>query len=247
MYGETKNQALDLYRTSSIGSPIHIFIHGGAWKGCFASQWGFLAENFVKHGVHFIAPDFVNALQTGGDLAPLVDQVRCAIAWTYKNASSFGGDPERTYLSGHSSGAHLAAMALVTDWSHQYGLPDNILKGAVLVSGIYDLRPVRISYRSEYLHINDEDEEMFSPQRQLSRLNTPIAIVNGMLEGPEFIRQSHDFANLINALGKPVQLIQGQKYNHFEILETLASPFGLAGLAALKQIFPKFPIIYTLR
>jgi arylformamidase len=235
-YGAADIEGADLYATKAPNAPINIFIHGGAWRGQIAAYYGFAAELFVDAGAHFIAIDFNNVLETGGDLFPMIDQCRRAIAWIAKNASSFGGDPDRIYLSGHSSGAHLGGVMAVTDWQKDFGLPGNLLKGALLSSGMYDLKPVRLSARSTYVKFTDAMEHQLSAQRHLERLNTPVTVAYGSLETPEFQRQSRDFVEAVKQLGKPAELLVGEGYNHFEIMETLASPYGLLGRAALTQM-----------
>ena len=106
----------------------------------------------------------------------MADQVRRGVAWVYNNAKSFGGDPSRIYVSGQSSGAHLAGCVVTTDWK-DYGVPNDIVKGALLCSGMYDLKPVRLSKRSDYVAFTDESEEKLSSQRRLDRLNCPVIVV----------------------------------------------------------------------
>ena len=165
-YGPTAVEALDVFATKRRGAPVHIFIHGGQWRVGRASDYAFLAEVFVHAGAHFVVPDFVSVLDTGGDLTPLVEQVRRAVAWVHSNASRFGGDRSRIYVSGHSSGAHLAGVLATTDWP-RLQLPADIIKGIVSCSGLYDLRPVRLSARREFLAITDDIEQAFSPQRHV--------------------------------------------------------------------------------
>lgn len=234
-YGDSEIEGMDVFQAQGEKRPMHVFLHGGAWRAGLAKDYAFLAEPFVRNGVHFLVPDFVNVTQTDGDLMPLAEQVRRAVAWAYQNAESLGGDPKRLYLSGHSSGAHLAAVVLTTDWS-RYGLPKDVVKGAVLVSGMFDLRAPRLSARSGYVRFTDEVEEALSPQRHLPLLNTPVILVYGDQETPEFIRQSRDFAEAVKQAGKPVELLEGVDFNHFEIIETMADPYGVAGAAALGQI-----------
>ena len=207
----------------------------GAWRSGLAKSYAFPAEMFVNAGAHYVALDFANVVETKGDLLPMAEQCRRAIAWIHKNAASFGGDPSRIYLSGHSSGAHLGGVALVTDWN-DFGAPNDIIKGAVLVSGMYDLKPVRLSARASYVKFTDEMENALSTQRHLAKLSTPVILAHGTLETPEFQRQTRDFAEAVKTAGKPVQLIVGAGYNHFEMIETLANPYGLIGSAALAQM-----------
>src|SRR5215468_10897969 len=146
-YGMTEIEKLDIYRSKQANAPVNIFVHGGAWRANRAADYACLAEPFVKAGAHYVILDFVNVDDTGGDLFPMVEQVRRAVGWVYRNAKTFGGDPNRLYLTSHSSGSHIGGCVVTNDWS-TIGLPSNLLKGAMLGSGMYDLKPVRLSKRS---------------------------------------------------------------------------------------------------
>jgi arylformamidase len=120
---------------------------------------------FVHAGAHLAVVDFALVQDVGGSLMPMADQVRRAVAWVSRNARSFGGDPDRLYVSGHSSGAHLAAVILTTDWPRDFGLPADTVKGGLCCSGMYDLKPVRLSARSAYVKFTDEMEQALSPRQ----------------------------------------------------------------------------------
>jgi len=185
---------------------------------------------------HSIILDFTNIDDAGGNLMTMATQVRSAVAFVYKNAASFGGDPDRLYVSGHSSGGHLAGTVVAADWRKEFGLPGDLVKGALLCSGMYDLKPVRLSARSNYVRFTDAIEQELSALRHLRRIGCPLIVGYGTGETPEFQRQARDFAAALQAAGKPVRLLVGEGYNHFEMLETLASPYGLLGRAALEQM-----------
>jgi arylformamidase len=240
-YGKTEIEGLDIYRSTRTKAPIQIFIHGGAWRSGTAAQYAFPAEAFVRAGAHFVVPDFDWVQDHDGDLRPMVDQVRRAVAWVARHAEKLGGDPDCIYLSGHSSGAHLAGVALTTDWDRDFGLPSNILKGALLCSGMYDLKPVRLSARSSYVTITDEIEGELSALRHMEAIVAPLIIAYGTLETPEFKRQSKEFAEALTARGHSVNLLVAEHCNHFEILETFANPHGLLGRAALAQMGLGYP------
>jgi len=235
-YGPTPIEGLDVYATKRSNAPINIFFHGGAWRGGLARNSGYGAELYVHAGAHYVVPDFINVIEAGGNLMPMADQVRRAVAWVRRNAQSFGGDPERIYISGHSSGGHLAGVILTTDWRKDFDLPTDTVKGGLCCSGLFDLKPVRLSARSSYVKFTDEMEQALSSQRHLDKLNAPVIVAYGALETPEFQRQSRDFAAAVKAAGKPVQLLVGDGYNHFEIPETLANPYGILGRAVLEQM-----------
>jgi arylformamidase len=226
---------LEVYPTEWSGAPIDVFIHGGGWRTTRAADYAMLGEIFVRAGAHVVIPDFAPITDHGGDLRPMVEQVRRAVAWVYRNAPRFRGDPDRIYLSGHSSGAHLAGCLVTTNWSAE-GLPGDVIKGALLISGMYDLKPVRLSKRSEYVTITDEIEEELSPIRHLDRIVAPLIVAYGTYETPEFQRHGRELSAAVEAAGKPVSSIVAEGYNHFEILETLPSPYGLLGRAALEQM-----------
>jgi arylformamidase len=234
-YGPTDIEKVDIYRTKRPNAPTMIFIHGGAWRTGRSANFALYAEVFVKAGANFVAVDFNNVLETKGDLFPMVDQCRRAVAWVYRNAASFGADAGETYLSSRSSGSHLAGCVVITEWEKQ-GLPRDILKGAVLGSGMYDLKAVRLSKRGNYVKFTDEMEQALSPQRHLGNIHTPLVLAHGTLETPEFVRQTRDFAAALMAAGKPVQLIVGKGYNHYEMGETLGNPYAIMGRAALEMM-----------
>ena len=232
-YGPTPVGMLDIYTTRQPNAPVMVFIHGGAWRAGSAKDNAESAELFVNAGAHFVVLDFINVMEAGGSLFPMVEQVRRAVAWVYKNASSFGGDPNRIYISGRSSGSHLGGVVLITDWQKDFGLPADLVKGALLSSGMYDLKPVRLSKRGAYVKFTDEMEAALSTQRHLDRINCPVILAHGTYETPEFQRQTRDFAAALKDAGKQVTLLVGVGYNHFEIPETMANPYGLLGRAVL--------------
>jgi arylformamidase len=235
-YGASEHERLDLYRTPGSGpAPINVFVHGGAWLRGSAAETALVAEPIVRAGAHAVVIDFINVGQSGGDLTPMAEQVARAIAWVWRNAESFGGDRSRFYVSAHSSGAHLAACALSRGWRAEK-LPADFCKGALLVGGMYDLEPVRLSARSAYVKFTDQMEESLSPQRHIDGITMPLVIAYGTCETPEFQRQSRDFFAALKADGKNAELIVAEGYNHFELFETMANPYGIVGRARLRQM-----------
>ena len=232
-YGASEIEGVDVYRCKRDNAPVNVYIHGGAWRNGRSRDFAYLAELFVNAGAHSVIADFNNIDAVGGDLLAMAKEVRSAVAWVYQNAQKFGGDPGRLFVTDHSSGGHLAGCIATCDWQRDFGLPKDILKGALLASGMYDLKPVRLSKRSKYVNFTDESEQELSAQRHIDRLHCPIVVAHGTLETPEFQRQARDFVAAVKAAGKPVSFLVGESYNHFEMLETLATPYGLLGRAQL--------------
>ena len=166
-----------------------VFVHGGAWRSLSLTDCSFPAETITATGALYVPLGFT-LMPAAGTLDEMVAQVRTGIAWVWQNIAAYGGDPARLYLIGHSSGAHLAAMALVTDWARLFGLPSNVVHSAVLASGLYDLEPVRLSYRNEMLRLDRAAEIRNSPCRNLPERGPPALIVYGEGETAEFKRQA---------------------------------------------------------
>jgi arylformamidase len=234
-YGSDPIEGVDVWKTRKPDTPVLIYLHGGSWQSGRSADFALYAEPYINAGAHFVSVDFTNVRATKGDLFPLVDQCRRAVAWTYRNAAKFGGDPERLYLCSRSSGSHLAGCVVTTDWE-TIGLPRTMLKGAVMGSGMYDLKAVRLSARSKFVTFTDEMEQQLSAQRHIDKLHTPLVLCIGTLETPEFQRQSRDFAAAVKAAGKPVELVVGQDYNHFEVGDTIGHPYQLMGRELMKMM-----------
>ena len=230
-YGSSAAETFDLYACASAEAPLHIFIHGGAWRHLSKRESAFAAPAFVRAGAHFVALNF--ALLPEVTLTEMAAQVRGAIAWLHRNAEMVGADRERIFVSGHSSGAHLAALVAVTDWPGQFDLPANTVNGVLCVSGIYDLRPVRLSARNGYVRLTEETELALSPQRHLDRLGCDLVVASAEFDSAEFRRQARSFAD---AAGTRARFIEGKGMNHFEVIETLADREGVIGHAALTQM-----------
>lgn len=220
-YGPTRIERLDIYKAPKKSAPVVVFIHGGAWKNGTKNENAYAAEAFVGRGANFVVTDF--ALVPDVMLEEQVRQNRAAIAWVARNAATFGGDPKRIYITGHSSGSHVCGMMLVTDWEETYGLPADVVKGAGLASGMYDLEPVRLSSRNRYLRLDVDRAQKLSSIRQVPMASKtgPIkaVVACGTGELKEFQRQSREFAPAWRAAGHPTVMIEVEGNNHFDMAQ----------------------------
>jgi len=239
-YGASEDETLDLYPPDmpagdgKPGAPMHVFVHGGGWRQLTKDESAFAAPAFVENGAIYVALNF--AVIPKARVPEMVEQTRRAIVWLVRNAWGFGGDPERLYLSGHSSGGHMAACLLTTDW-RAYGIGEAPFKAGICASGMYDLGPVMLSARSSYVKIDKAEEAALSPMRHLDRVHCPIVVAYGDAESPEFKRQARDFAAALKAKVRPKsQLVECTGMNHFEVALSLADPEGVLGKIALGQI-----------
>jgi len=164
-------------------------------------------------------------------------QVRSAVAFVYRNAASFGGDPNRLHVSGHSLRRPSRRRSRDADWRKDFGLPAERGEGRAALLG--HVRPQAGAALGPFqlcqVHRRDRaGAERATPSRPARNVRWTVGY--GTCETPEFQRQARDFAAALTAAGKPVQLLVGEGYNHFEMLETLANPYGLLGRAALAQM-----------
>lgn len=224
-YGPDPDQLLDIYPAKRDGPcPMVVFFHGGRWsRGGKENNIESLAA-YNAAGVHFVSVGFTLIPKTTMD--GLVSQCRDAIAWVWRNAKIFGGDPDRLFVLGKSSGGHLGGMMVVTDWEAERGVPSNVIKGALLVSGMYDLEPVRLSFRNGFLGMDEDTALRNSPIHHIPNEGCPLVVGYGSLETDEFQRQSRTFADAWGARGFFGQLVEMEGRHHFSIDADLADPDG---------------------
>lgn len=222
-YGPLPDERLDVFRPSGASEsdrrPVVVFVHGGAWRSLNLTDCSFAAETITATEALYVPLGFT-LMPAAGTLDEMVAQVRTGIAWVWQNISAYGGDPTRLHLIGHSSGAHLAAMALVTNWPRLFGLPSDVVHSAVLASGLYDLEPVRLSYRNEMLRLDRASEIRNSPCRNLPERGPPTLIVYGQGETAEFKRQAESFEANWRRSGNS-RLVEIAGANHYEVIESI--------------------------
>jgi arylformamidase len=213
-FGPNAADLIDIFAPAkAAAAPILVFIHGGAWSRNSRLDASFPAPTLLGRGAAYAAPDF-GSLKTLR-LPEMIENCRRAVEFVFRNAARFGCDPARLYLAGHSSGAHLAGCVLVTDWASR-GLPADMIKGGLLMSGMYDLHPVVLSSRSKFLHITPEEEVAASPMRHLAHIACPIAVTSADEDSPEFKRQSAVFADALQGMGRLASRTVAFNANHFQ-------------------------------
>jgi arylformamidase len=223
-YGHGPADLLDVFAPAGArGAPILVFLHGGAWLRNTREDVSHPAPILVERGAIYIAPDYAS-LKTAR-LPDLAENCRRAVAWAAHNAAGLGGDPDRVFVAGHSAGAHLAACALTTDWTAR-GERADLIKGAMLLSGMYDLYPVLLSSRRSYVKITAEEAAALSPIRHLRRVVCPVAIVSADQDSPEFKRQSAVFAAALAGMGRLNSRTELFNTNHFQEIEQLGDASG---------------------
>ena len=222
-FGPAPMEKLDLFPSETPGAPLYVFIHGGYWYSLDKADYSYVAEGFRPHGIATAVNNFGLAPDTSMD--EIVRQNRAALAWLWRNARTYGADPDRIYACGHSAGGHLAAMLLGTDWpAFGAGLPKALVKGACSIGGLFDMEPIRLSYLNKTLRMSPEEATRNAPLHQRYPVSAPLSLVVAVDETPEYHRQSQAFADLWRGLGYPVDLVVPQSLNHFDVANQLRDP-----------------------
>jgi arylformamidase len=234
-YGPHAGETLDLFLTSRRGpAPVHVFIHGGYWHRLDKADFSFVARAFQPAAAVVVVMNY--ALIPTVDLDELVRQCRAGLAWLYRHAESFGGDPARITISGHSAGGHLVAMLMATDWKAFDGLPPDVVKAGCGISGLYDLEPIRLCYLNEILALTPEQARRNSPVHLGPERAGPLLLAVGGDEGPEYHRQSNDLAAAWRRHGLRCDVLDMSGLNHFSIAGQLNTPSSPLSRAILGQM-----------
>ena len=233
-YGEGAHELLDIYRPRRTAAPVQIFIHGGAWQQLDKKDSGLAAPAFVGAGAMLVAPGFGRVPDVPVDT--MVDQVRRAIAWLWHKVQDYGGDRDKIFISGHSSGAHLVSQCLSADWPGQFGCPADVIKGATFISGLGDLKPVRLSYRNELLKLDERAVERLSLVRQQPTVGCPLLAAYASGDTAEFRRQTREVGHYWRRHQLDTEIIEIAGRSHYDLVLDLADPQSELFRACARQM-----------
>ena len=214
-YGVGARHRLDVFPSGAPAAPTLIYIHGGYWQVNDKEPYAFLGEGVRGAGFNLALIEYT--LAPAARMDQIVGEVRSAVAWVIEHAKEIGGDPARVFVSGHSAGGHLTAMAMT----------DGRLAGGVAISGIYDLEPIRLNYLNEKLGLDVAETERNSPMHHFPATAAPLVVTVGLGELPELVRQSEEYAAAWRSRGHPGRYLPVPAHDHFSILEELARPQGV--------------------
>ncbi len=219
-YGDHPLQTIDWFPAAQPRSPVFVFIHGGYWKSLDKRSYHFTARPFLENG--YAAAHINYRLAPEVTMADIVADVTTALEAIHEQSAQHNGDPAAFSVSGHSAGGHLVLMGLLQLISAKSPVADSIQK-ALSISGLFDLEPIRLSYLSADLRFDEATARQFSPIN-IQSINTQAKIVFavGTGETDQFIKQSRDMADRLNALGHPSQYLTLNGMNHYEIVHELA-------------------------
>jgi arylformamidase len=222
-HGARPGEALDVFLPPGPGpAPVHVFVHGGYWQRMDKADFSFVARALQPVGaaVVVINYDLIPAVS----MDELVRQCRAAVAWVWRQAPTFGGDPDRITVSGHSAGGHLTAMLMATDWPAFDRVPAGVIRAGLGLSGLYDLEPIRLSYLNDVLRLSPEETWRNSPVHLRPPRTGRLLLAVGGLEGPEYLRQTEDLAGAWRRWGAEVEVKVLDGQDHFSIIGQLEEP-----------------------
>ena len=216
-FGASVDEYVDIFPCGKAHSPVHLFIHGGYWHSFSAKEFSFIATRLVPRSVVTAILNY--SLCPVVTIDEIVRQTRAAVFWLSKHVQDYGGDPENITVSGHSAGAHLAAMLGSTDWKGRYGTSSVGLRGIVGISGLYDLRPFPFTALQPYLQLTLDQVMRNSPLLHAKSGMPSTYLVVGELESAEFHRQSDDYAVQLRNTSCKVSRQSIPQANHFTVLD----------------------------
>lgn len=217
-YGNRPRETLDILFPDNRAdqAPLHIFVHGGYWRSGDKADYRFVAETPLSAGAITALVEY--DLMPGQRLPVLVDQLRRAVLWLQENAASFGADPNRITVSGHSAGAHLASFLASKgkDETASLKLPD--LKGLLLLSGIYDLSEIPDSFLRHEAAMTREEAASWSPLDASHRKGPTRIIAYGANETPPFLNQATALDAKLRQETPPSRLLPIAAANHMSVV-----------------------------
>jgi arylformamidase len=221
-YGPTLDETLDIFPAERPDAPVFVFLHGGYWRANTSREFSCVALGPQALGITTVVVNY--SLCPKVSIDEITRQTRSAVAWVLRNIDRHGADPQRVAVGGHSAGGHLTAMCLQTPWQEEYGLAADPLAAAVLVSGIYDLQPLRYSYLQPQIQLDDGIIRRNSPLFSVRRCTTPALITWGEAESGEFARQSAVYHAAWQAVGNRSELVAQAGAHHFSAIHGFEDP-----------------------
>lgn len=210
-YGTGPRQFLDFFPAKANAKVIHVYVHGGFWRQGHKDSASYVAPASAELGLPTVV--------LGYDLCPQVTleqvtaQVLDGIAWVHRNSSRLGLPGAKVFISGHSAGAHLCAMALACDWTSR-SVPPDFLVGAALSSGIYDIGFVPQVTLNEVIKLTPERVKFNSPMFNPPLRPLPVIIFAGGKESPGWINQTEEYTQVLRSAGCAVSVLKFPEDNH---------------------------------
>lgn len=232
-YGSSPREKLDIYAAEKSGGPVLVYIHGGYWRSGSKEDNCNFVPTFTTRGATVVLVEYDLCPQV--TVTDIVRQTRASVAWVYKNIIRYGGDPSKLFISGHSAGGHLTAIALAHDWQKD-GLPPDLIKGAVATSGVYDLDMVmKISVQAQ-VRMTPEIAKLHNPFLNPPHVKCPLVVAVGGDEPKGWQQMSKDYFEFCKQNGMQVEYLIEPGANHYTMSEHLLADSRPITQAMIRQM-----------
>jgi acetyl esterase/lipase len=214
-YGSAVAERLDIFPPEGPSRGLVVIVHGGFWRSFGKSDWSHLAAGACALGWTVALPGY--ALAPALRIHGMTAQIGRAIAV----AAARVAGPIR--LAGHSAGGHLVTRMICNDSP----LPPEVaarVERVVSISGLHDLRPLRLHSMNADLGLDPDEAASESPVLHARRSGPSVTAWVGAAERPEFLRQSALLAEAWSTPDAPVPLVAEPGRHHFEVIEGLTDP-----------------------
>ncbi|WP_082143792.1 alpha/beta hydrolase [Nitratireductor soli] len=225
VYDEASGQTLDIFGAAAPGErlkPVFLFVHGGYWRALSKLDSAFMAQSLAEQGIATAVVDY--RLAPAVSLAEIVREVRQAVAFLWRRGANFGVDPQRIFAGGSSAGGHLTGTLLARGWQAEANVPENVIKGAVAISGLFHLAPIAASFVQEWIRLSPQEVTELSPAEHIPRIGCPLIVAFASGEPAGFGRQSRAYRELWREAGHECSLMEIPGRNHFDVVLDLADP-----------------------
>jgi len=228
-YGERDRQTLDVYVPDerAAGAPVVVFFYGGSWQNGSKEGYRFVGQALASRGIIAVLPDY--RLYPPTTFPGFVDDAAKAVAWSYRHASEYGGDPSHLFVSGHSAGAHIAAL-LATDGHYlaDAGISISDLAGFVGMSGPYDFLPIKDPVLQE-IFAPKSDWPRSQPINFVDGDEPPMLLMHGDADNTVYPKNSRNLATKINDSGGSAILKIYPGVDHVGLIAPFAAPLRMTG------------------
>ncbi len=211
--------------------PVLVFWHGGGWTHGYREWQTFMALRITALGLVMVAPSYRLAPE-----CPLPDAHHDSMALLVelqRRLPYFGGAADHLYLAGHSAGGHLAALAALRRADRAAaGLPADIIKGCLPISGIMDLHhpdppPGSLEERVYTTVLRDRDatqDTVQSPLYWTAGNTVPFELTYGENDSARVIKSNRRLYAMLQAQGAPVGCVMEPGRDHFQTHTALREP-----------------------
>ena len=234
-YGPSGRERIDLFKPAEDNAPVVLFVHGGYWRSREKENFAFLAAPLTKSGAMVAIVEY--SLCPHVTIDTIVRQLRASCAWLWRHGTEHGANVSRIHLMGHSAGGHLAAVLAATDWPDlNPDLPEDLIKGTICISGLFDLEPLLEHSVNQDLNLDAQSARRNSPIHMQPTTPGPVIFAVGAQESDEFKRQSREMADAWKAHARASTYLEIPDANHFSIVSNLDQPDFVLTRRCLDQI-----------